>query len=100
MDTEQQAFKIPLFCQRNNICVPFYYKLKSLGLGPREMRFGSAVRISIEAERDWRAARETLSAEASLIAKERTARGRKAGAAAAASPRHVTKQRAKKAVAS
>ncbi|WAJ27043.1 hypothetical protein [Antarcticirhabdus aurantiaca] len=54
---EKMAFGIREFCERNSISTPTYYKMKAQGLGPSEMRFGSVVRVSVEAEAAWRAAR-------------------------------------------
>ena len=55
---EKMAFSVRDFCTRNGISTPTYYKMRAAGYGPREMRFGSVVRISVEAEIDWRYARE------------------------------------------
>jgi hypothetical protein len=49
---------IPEFCDTERISLSFYYKLKRLGLGPREMELGKAKRISPEARAEWRRARE------------------------------------------
>jgi hypothetical protein len=96
---EAQAFTIAYFCLRNGISLTTYHKLKNEGRGPREMCLGSAIRISIEAERDWRSEREKpLDAEARLIACEAEARvkaSKKAGALSAASPKHVSKTKRK-----
>jgi hypothetical protein len=94
---EPQAFTIAEFCVRNSIGLSTFHKLKNQGRGPRMMFLGRAIRIGIEAERDWRAEREQPEgAEARLVAKETAARvaaGRRAGSLAAASPRHVSKRR-------
>jgi predicted DNA-binding transcriptional regulator AlpA len=58
LNTERQAFSIQEFTFRNGISLATYHKLKSQGRAPREMVLGRAIRISIEAERDWRTARE------------------------------------------
>jgi hypothetical protein len=95
--TGQQAFTITEFCARNEIGLSTFHKLKSQGRGPRIMYLGRAVRIGIEAERDWRAERERPEgAEAKLIARETKARvtaGRRAGSLAAQSSRHVSKRK-------
>lgn len=95
---EPQAFTVAEFCARNRIGLSTFHKLKNQKRGPRMMYLGRAIRISIEAERDWRAERERPEgAEAKLIARETKARvvaGRRAGSLAAASPRHVSKRRA------
>ena len=94
---EPQAFSIAEFCARNRISLSTFHKLKNLGRGPRLMCLGRAIRISIEAERDWRAEREQpQAAEASQTvfeARLRSSAGRRAGKLAAASPRHVSKRR-------
>ena len=94
---QPQAFTIAEFCERNGIGLSTFHKLKSQRRAPRMMYLGRAIRIGIEAERDWRAEREKPEpAEAKLIAKETTQRiaaGRRAGRLAAASPRHVSKNR-------
>jgi hypothetical protein len=48
------AFTKREFCQRNAISLPFYYKLRKMGRGPREM----LGRITVDAERDWQKERE------------------------------------------
>lgn len=97
---EQQAFSIPEFCVRNRICGSTFHKLKNAGQGPRIMYVGSAQRISIEAERDWRAARERPSpAEARRLEVEATQRREKTKAMArraVASPEHVSKRNVKR----
>jgi len=94
---ERCAFSIAEFCLRNGIALSTYFKLKRESRGPREMRVFSAVRISLEAERDWRAAREQPSGEeARQIARAdraRHARATRAGKLAAASPEHISKRR-------
>jgi hypothetical protein len=52
------------FCSDHRLSRSFYYKMKRLGVGPDEMRHGTAVRITREAEKRWmqrgeRRARET-----------------------------------------
>lgn len=95
---EPQAFSIAEFCARNRISLSTFHKLKNLGRGPRLMCLGRAIRISVEAERDWRAAREqAIGVEAKEIALDATARsisGRRAGRVAAHSARHVSKRNA------
>jgi hypothetical protein len=46
------------WCEANRICRSQYYNLKRQGLTPREMRFGRSVRISPEADAEWRRQRE------------------------------------------
>jgi hypothetical protein len=92
----RQAFSIQEFCYRNGISNATYHKLKGQKRGPREMILGRAIRISIEAERDWRAQREQpTDTEARLIKREAQARVRQAKKAAqrsVTSPKHVSKR--------
>lgn len=96
IETDRQAFTIQEFCFRNGISPGTYHKLKAQGRGPREMPLGRAIRISIEAERDWRQEREQpADTEARLLKRESEARRRganKAAKAAVASPAHVSKR--------
>jgi hypothetical protein len=92
---DRVAFSIGEFCARNGIGSGTYHKLKRLGLGPDEMRFGNVVRITAEAELKWQRAR-TYPKGDEAKAKARSeavtaARGRKAGKLSAASPRHWSK---------
>ena len=52
------AYTIAEFCLSHRIAVSMYYKLKTQGLGPREMAVGSRRLISQEAAAEWRKARE------------------------------------------
>jgi predicted DNA-binding transcriptional regulator AlpA len=49
---------VPEFCQAFRISVPFYYKLRRQGLGPREMKLGSRAVISMAAANEWITERE------------------------------------------
>lgn len=95
-EPDRQAFTIQEFCFRNGISVCTFYKLKEQDRAPRLMLLGRAIRISIEAERDWRAARERPSdTEARLLQREAEARersARKAAKMSVASNRHVSKR--------
>ena len=94
-----QTLSIATFCARNGIGLTLYHRLKNDGRGPREMRLGRTIRITLDAERDWRLEREfPSSAEARLIAREEKARvglARRAGKIAAASPKHVSRRTAR-----
>jgi hypothetical protein len=52
------AFSIREFCAAHRISQSMYFKLRNMGLGPREMMVGSRKIISIEAAAAWRRARE------------------------------------------
>lgn len=90
---ERVSFSIADFCYRNDISLSTYHRLKRSGLGPKEMRLGTVVRITIDAERKWQEARSNprgAEAEDNAATQEMTsARGRKAGQLAVQSPRHV-----------
>ena len=58
-EVPRAVYSISEFCEAHRICEAFYYKLRSAGLGPREMRTLRKVTISIEAAAEWRRARET-----------------------------------------
>lgn len=95
-----QVLSITDFCERNGISPTTYHKLKKTDRAPREMSLGRAIRISFEAEQVWRRDREMpMDAEARLIKREaeaRTRQARKAGKAAAASPKHFNKAKPEK----
>lgn len=97
---ERQVFTIAQFCARNAISPFIFHKLKREGRGPKEMSGVGGVRISIEAERQWRKDRETpTDAEKRLIKREREARQKLAKAAAKASvksPRHPSNRKGKR----
>lgn len=95
---DQQAFSIQAFCLRNDISLHLYHKLRATGRGPRTMALGRAIRISIEAEREWRMEREEpADSEARLILREAAARVEQAKLAAkhAVASRHHVSQRNK-----
>jgi hypothetical protein len=55
---ERAAYTIPEFCEAHRISESFYFKIRALGLGPRESRTLEKVTITNEAAADWRASRE------------------------------------------
>jgi hypothetical protein len=56
LKVEERSLTIPEFCAAEQISEPTYYKMRSLGLGPQEMRFPGlrAVRITPQARDAWR----------------------------------------------
>ena len=97
-EADQQAFLIPVFCERNGISLAVYYRLQREGRGPRTMRLGnSTIRITRQAELDWQRDREMPEdAEARLIKREQEAKRRRtiaAGKRSAASPKHISKRK-------
>jgi hypothetical protein len=57
-EAPRAAFTIKEFCAAHRISEAMYYKLRTAGLGPREMRVLRKVTISVEAAAEWRRARE------------------------------------------
>jgi hypothetical protein len=58
---EKAADPIPVFCEIHEISRSQYYKERRAGRGPREMRIGRCVRITKEAQADYRREREAAS---------------------------------------
>jgi hypothetical protein len=52
------SMTIDQWCDSNNFCRSFYYKLKKSGKAPRTFSAGAARRISDEAAREWQRERE------------------------------------------
>jgi hypothetical protein len=79
------------FCRRHSISTPTYYKLRTDGLGPAEMRRGALVRITREAAAKWREDRSNpVGDEAAAVARSAAAlriRSLHAAKGAVASPR-------------
>ena len=65
--TSPAAYTIPTLCAAHHLSESFYFKLKNMGLGPREMRVGARVLITFEAAADWRREREAETAAASTV---------------------------------
>jgi hypothetical protein len=63
---EPQAYTIKEFCQAFRFSQASYFKLKREGKGPREMKIGTRVLITVEAAQEW--ARKCESAGASQSA--------------------------------
>ena len=53
VDAARASYSIIELCKQNGISRATYYNLKKAGHGPREIRFGRAVRVSIEAAAEW-----------------------------------------------
>jgi predicted DNA-binding transcriptional regulator AlpA len=95
-EKHEPSYTIREFCAAEGITTPTFYKLKKQGLGPKEMRLGTAVRISHRARLAWQRARENpkgKEAEAVRLAAEALLK-RSAAAVerAVASPNHVSKR--------
>ena len=57
------AYSIAEFCEAFGISIRTYFKLREGAKGPREMRVGRRVLVSMESALAWARARETASAE-------------------------------------
>jgi len=63
---------IPSFCESNAISESLYFALKRRGLQPREMEIDGIIRITPQAEADWRAEREIATAAKRQHQRERS----------------------------
>ena len=62
VDELAPSLTIDEFCAVEKISRSFYYKLRGMNQGPREMVVGSCKRITPEAHVEWRRAREASAA--------------------------------------
>jgi hypothetical protein len=58
------CFTIKTFCIAHDLSEAMFFKMREMGIGPREMRVGTRVLITFEAAADWRAERERAAATA------------------------------------
>src|SRR5262245_26511287 len=90
----EPSYNIGQFIASERMSRPFYNKLRELGLAPKEMRVGPWVRISHQERLRWQERMANPSDAVALAiaqAKDQmAARGRKAAAAAVASPKHIS----------
>lgn len=54
----ENSSTISEFCHRHQMGRTTYFKLRKLGLAPKEIRAGRLVRIGADAERNWIAQRQ------------------------------------------
>jgi excisionase family DNA binding protein len=59
-----QSFTIDEFCEAEKISRSFFYKLDSQGKAPKTYPIGRTRRISLDAYKAWRTAREAESEQA------------------------------------
>ncbi len=85
------SFTIEQFCVRHSISRTLFRMMRARGEGPKVMRCGRAVRISLEAERLWVEQRESAQVE-SPVAEARSQASRKGGLAGLTSDRHGSKR--------
>ena len=65
-----RTLTIAEWCERHQISRPYFYSLMKAGKAPRTFNIGRSVRITEDADREWRLARE---AEASTSTKQEAA---------------------------
>jgi hypothetical protein len=97
-DTDEGcSLTIKQFCVAENMAECTFYKLQKLGLTPETIVFPGTriVRITARARRQWheRMLELSRSRAAKREHERRVELARRAGAAAAASPRHISRQR-------
>jgi hypothetical protein len=101
IDPDQRDWTRTEFCARKRISKSTYLKLRKAGLGPEETTITlpgfNLTRITPEARRDWERKLANLrqSKEAELESARRQAQVKAAGRLAAASPHHISKNRAR-----
>lgn len=66
------AFDIKGFCAAHSMSRAHFYSLMNRGEGPRIMRVGRKVLISVEAAAEWRAAQEARTEQSSSDGDEST----------------------------
>jgi hypothetical protein len=59
---DRAAYTIDEFCAAHRLSRRKFYDLQEHGIGPRLMRIGSKVLVSVESAAAWRAEREVASA--------------------------------------
>jgi hypothetical protein len=93
----EPSYTIPEFCKAEGISEPTYYKLRTLGLAPTELRYLSMVKITYAERIAWQKRlmnpTDELAQTLLDIATRKVAQGRKAAAASVASPRHISNRR-------
>jgi hypothetical protein len=89
---ERHSLTIPQFCKVENISIYTYYKIRKLGLGPRELRVPgtNVARVTPKARQEWheRMQAHDVQEQAEREHERRAVIAKKAGTIAAASPLH------------
>jgi hypothetical protein len=58
---QHAAYTVAEFCQAYRISRSKLYQLWDVGIGPRVLKIGAKILITIDAARDWQRERETAS---------------------------------------
>jgi hypothetical protein len=69
-EVPRASYTVSEFCVAHRISESFYYKIRLLGLGPRERRTLGKVTISFEAAAEWRNMEREAKDRASAAAPE------------------------------
>jgi predicted DNA-binding transcriptional regulator AlpA len=89
---EDRSLSIAELCEIENFSLSTYYKLRKLGLAPREMRpLPGLVRIARSEHRAWRERMQQHNARLDAQLERRRAQCVEAGRASVESPIHVSK---------
>lgn len=56
---EEQSYTVKEFCIKHRISKQTYMRLRARGLGPKEIRLFSTIRITHDADQEWQRERET-----------------------------------------
>ena len=56
------SYSLAEWCEAEGICLAMFYKLRKQGKAPATYNVGSRVRISADADAEWRRQRETEAA--------------------------------------
>jgi hypothetical protein len=95
---EERSISIPEFCALECMSTATYYKLKRMGLAPRETRLPGRInwiRITPAARRGWHKLMEKKSNDQAtqLERARRVEQTKRAGKNAGASPKHICRQK-------
>ncbi|WP_066722800.1 MULTISPECIES: hypothetical protein [Hyphomicrobiales] len=56
--TQPAAYSIDEWCRRYGICRATFYNMQKAGRAPKTIKLNKLVRISVEADQEWRKASE------------------------------------------
>jgi predicted DNA-binding transcriptional regulator AlpA len=91
----QPALTIPDLCRIMHISEPTYYKMRRKGYGPKETRIERTVTITFPHFLEWKEKIQGPAIAAEELKQLAHEQGKRAGAAAARSPQHVSNTRRK-----
>jgi hypothetical protein len=83
-------FTIAQWCEHRNISRPTYHQWRLRGLGPKELRIGSVIRITAKADAEWQ---ERMEHQSKAFAREQERIDEMLGARATAAAKKSVKAR-------